>query len=69
MIFETRFGSIVLKLRNQAGEDVFSTPVLPDDPDFGLVSGLLDLADPGSPQLDGVLNDVRRLVLQTGPIG
>jgi hypothetical protein len=68
-IFENRFGLIVLKLEDRDGEVVLSLPVQRDDPDFGLVDTLLDLADPGFPVRDGVLNDFHRLVMQAGPIG
>jgi hypothetical protein len=68
-LYESRFGPTVIKLENEAGDDVLAIPVERNDPDFGLVSELLDLADPGSHRADGVLSDVRRLVMQTGPIG
>jgi hypothetical protein len=69
-LFATRHGAVVIRLENEGqGELVFSHPVLPDEPDFELVDELLGLADPGFPVRDGVLNDVRRLVTQAGPIG
>lgn len=69
-VFATRHGAIVIRLEDEEKEElVFSHPVQRDDPDFGLVDELLELADPGLPVLDGVLNDVHRLVTQAGPIG
>jgi hypothetical protein len=68
-IAETRWGPIVIKLQDQAGEEKVSQRVLRDDVDYPLLSELLDLADPGDREVNGVLDDVRRLVLQAGPVG
>jgi hypothetical protein len=69
-VFESRFGPIVVKLKNASDDEVlFSVPVERSDDDFPLLSDMLDRADPTSAELEGVLSDVRRMVQQAGPVG
>lgn len=68
-VFESRWGSIVVKLKTAAGEEKLSVPIDREDADYPMLSELLDLADPGDREVNGMLDDVRRLVLQAGPVG
>jgi hypothetical protein len=69
-VFESRFGPIVVKLKNASDDEVlFSVPVERTDDDFALLSELLNVADPTSEKLELVLSDVRRMVQQAGPVG
>lgn len=68
-LFESRWGQIVVKLKNEVGEEKLSIAVPRDDADYALVSELLDLADPGDREVNGMLDDVRCVVLQAGPGG
>ena len=68
-VFETRHGAIAVQLKNDGGAELLSFSIDRSDPDYGFLAELLEQAQDTAMNLGGALNDVRRLVLQAGPVG
>ncbi|HEU4884026.1 MAG TPA: hypothetical protein VFT45_17325 [Longimicrobium sp.] len=68
-VFEGREGAVFVRLKDDSGVELLAFSVAREDAEFGMASELLSLAHQHVMNPGGVLDDVRRLVLQAGPVG
>jgi hypothetical protein len=68
-LYEEHRDAITIALQSETFVDLLRCTVKSSEPDWQLVSELLDEAQHRAANVGGVLSDVRRLVEQAGPVG